>query len=78
MSTDGGVTFGREELVIYEQPRHSRDQGDQSGHVAYLQDMQLWTFGRIDAMVDPSGDIWTVFYAGDERATSIHWARITP
>ena len=76
LSEDGGRTFGSEELVIYEQPGHSRDQGDQSDPTAYLQDMQLWTFGRIDAIADTSGDIWVIFYGAGENVTNIYWARI--
>jgi len=78
LSNDYGNTFGEEELVVHQQPRNSADAGVESQSAEYLQDMQLWSFGRIDALADEQGDIWTVFYAGDSRSTGIHWAHIKP
>jgi BNR repeat-like domain len=76
LSVDGGKSFGSDELVIYTQPGAASDPGNGSDSAAYLQDMRLWTFGRIDALTDSTGDIWIVYYAGCQDATNIHWARI--
>lgn len=78
LSLDSGMTFGSEDLLIYAHPTGSSDPGEQSNAKAYLQDQQLWTFGRIDAAADVSGDIFVVFYCGNTTATKIRWTRIRP
>lgn len=78
LSEDDGRTFSDQVLIIHEQPRNSVDPGDTSQSADYLQDMQLWSFGRVDAVTDNTEDVWIVFYAGDSRATGIHWAHVKP
>lgn len=76
VSFDLGMTFSQEDLLVYLHHAGSNDPGQQSESKAYLQDQQLWTFGRVDAAVDSTGDIWVVFYCGTTTTTEIHWARI--
>lgn len=64
------------ELLIYQQPGAQADPGSQTDSSTYLQDQELWTFGRVDAIEDGIGDIWVVYYAGDRHSTGIRWCRI--
>jgi len=76
VSGDGGAgagkTFAGEELVIYRhgpsRPEPKTDKG--------IMDSGLYTFGRPDALVDPDGSVWVVYYAGDDALTRMHWARL--
>jgi hypothetical protein len=43
---------------------------------ALLADMSLWTFGLPYAEALPNGDVLAVYYAGDETAMDIRWARL--
>lgn len=75
LSVDGGNSFG-DELVIYRQPGGRVDVGQNSATEDYLQDMELWTFGRVQAVTDAERNIWVVYYAGDANSTGICCAKI--
>jgi hypothetical protein len=78
LSDDFGRTWtAGEELVFYEKAR-----GNESGMAGsrdfsdYWADMSIWTFGHPAPVLLPNGDIMVVYYAGNEVAMGIHWARI--
>ncbi len=73
VSHDNGHTFDEPQLVVHEQPRDVRDKGEHNHEIA---DQQLWTFGRVEAVADTQGDVWMIYYAGDEKATHVHWAQL--
>jgi hypothetical protein len=73
ISHDQGRTFEDGDLVVHQQPRVCCDPGEKDHQLA---DQQLWTFGRVEAVADPSGDVWLSYYAGDAESTGIYWARL--
>jgi hypothetical protein len=75
ISHDRGRSFA-EDMVVYQHPAAQAERGAQSTSTDYLQDMELWTFGRVDATVGPGGSVWIIYYAGDARSTDIRWARL--
>jgi hypothetical protein len=75
LSYDLGHTF-MEEVVVYQHPAAQAERGKDSTPADYLQDMELWTFGRVEAMTDGNGTVWLVYYAGDAQATHICWTRL--
>lgn len=76
LSVDGGKTFDEQEIVIHQQPLGAADAGQNSATADYLQDMSLWTFGRVQAVADAPGSAWVVYYAGDTSCTGIYVARL--
>ncbi|MGE3798027.1 MAG: hypothetical protein AB7G88_09305, partial [Thermomicrobiales bacterium] len=42
----------------------------------FWQEMMTWQFGHPRAVRTPEGDALVAWYAGDDSATSMHWARI--
>lgn len=75
LSDDCGKTFG-DELLVYRQPGGQMDAGRNAVTADYLQDMELWTFGRVQAVTDAKNSIWVVYYAGDANSTGIYCAKI--
>jgi hypothetical protein len=75
LSNDLGRTFVSD-FVVYQHPAARTDQGANSALTGYLQDMELWTFGRVEALADNEGTVWIIYYAGDNRTTSIRYARL--
>lgn len=73
ISDDQGQTFSESQLLVYQQPKHVQDHGEHDHEIA---DQQLWTFGRVEAVVDPDNDVWVIHYGGDESATNIYWSRL--
>jgi hypothetical protein len=64
------------EVVLYTLGESAaRAPGDDSTG-ALLAEMSLWTFGLPYAEVLPTGDVLVVYYAGDEAAMDIRWARL--
>ena len=56
---------------------HSRDESNSNSALAdYLQDQRAWTFGRVDAALEPEGTVFIIYYAGNPDATDIRWARV--
>lgn len=75
ISLDQGKTFAAEGLVIYEHAKQSPSVIAPTETAAYLQDMSLWTFGRVQAVAH--GDtIWLVYYAGNNHSTDIYCSRL--
>jgi len=72
VSEDGGVTFSGDELAIY---RHTTPQADPKTD-RKIDDSAHYTFGRPDALADPDGTIWIVYYAGGQTLTRMHWAHV--
>lgn len=76
LSRDGGITFSSDPIIIHQQLRETSDVGEFSGTTDYLQDMNLWTFGRVNSVTDDARSVWITYYAGDIQCTGIYCARI--
>jgi hypothetical protein len=73
-SPDLGRSF-RSDIVVYSHAYRPTD--IQSNITAnYLQDMDTWTFGRVDAVAGTNRKIEIVYYAGTRDATSIRSATL--
>jgi hypothetical protein len=75
LSDDLGRSF-TDDIVVYQHPSVQAERGRNSASADYLQDMEFWTFGRIEAISGGDGTVWIVYYAGHAQATDIRWARI--
>lgn len=75
LSHDLGRSFV-EDMPIYRHPAAEQEQGSGATSANYLQDMELWTFGRTDAFRAPDETVWVVYYAGNAVATDVRWARL--
>jgi hypothetical protein len=75
-SHDLGHSF-QDEVVVYNHAQSPIIARQSSVTADYLQEMDTWTFGRVDAVAGLGGQIAIVFYAGTPEATSIHWAMIS-
>jgi BNR repeat-like domain len=75
VSNDFGRTFSGE-TVVYRHESDNGEAGSKSTSAEYNQAMNLWTFGRIDALTASDGAVLVVFYAGGSESTSIHCARL--
>lgn len=64
------------EVVVYAHPQPSEAANADTG--ALLAEMGVWSFGLPYATALPDGDVMVVYYAGDDGALSIHWARLRP
>ena len=40
--------------------------------------MEAWRFGHPRAVLLPDGEVFVVYYAGDDQAKSARWARVAP
>lgn len=74
MSDDMGKSF-HGEIVVFEQPRNQLPL-ETSTTADYLQEMDAWAFGRIDALTDSDGQISTVFYSGNRDASNVFLCRL--
>jgi hypothetical protein len=62
------------EVVLYSlEQQRSRDEGGVGGLLA---EMRAWTYGLPFATALPNGEVMVVYYAGNEKATDIHWCRL--
>jgi len=75
VSDDLGKSFYGD-FVVYEQSKSQPAPLQKATAAEYLQEMDAWTFGRVDALAEPNGDIAIVFYAGNREATNIYWSRL--
>lgn len=75
LSNDLGRSFVRD-VLVYQHPARQAEPGKESALAGYLQDMELWTFGRVEAIAGQDGMVWVVYYAGNAEATDIRWARL--
>lgn len=76
LSDDLGGTF-HSDTVVYQHSVPQQERGEGSSAVNYLQEMDVWTFGRVEGVAEPDGRVSVVFYAGDSSATSIYWAQLS-
>jgi hypothetical protein len=63
------------EVVIYTHGSEAK-RDDKTGDL--LAEMGMWAFGLPSATTLPDGDVLVVYYAGDNGAMDIHWARVRP
>lgn len=63
------------EVVIYTHGSEAR-RDDSTGDL--LAEMGAWSFGLPSATALPDGDVLVVYYAGDDGAMDIRWARLRP
>jgi hypothetical protein len=63
------------EVVIYTHGSEAR-RDDNTGDL--LAEMGAWSFGLPSATALPDGDVLVVYYAGDDGAMDIRWARLRP
>jgi hypothetical protein len=75
LSDDLGGTF-HSDTVVYQHPILNGEHTRSANSADYLQEMDIWTFGRVDARAEPDGTVSIVFYAGDSKATNIHWTQL--
>lgn len=75
LSNDLGRSFV-EDIVVYQHPAAHADCGQDSTATDYLQDMELWTFGRVEAILTGDGTVSVIYYAGNAQATDICHARL--
>ena len=79
-SPDFGRTWDRSrDLRVYDSSRgtESGAEGSRSGAELW-KDMERWRFGHPRIALLPNGDLFTVFYAGDETIKNACWARVRP
>jgi hypothetical protein len=79
LSEDFGRTWDRKtEVVVYDS-----SEGMESGSEGrreleeYWADMERWRFGHPRGVLLPSGEVFMVYYAGDDQTKSVRWARLT-
>jgi hypothetical protein len=80
LSEDFGESWDQAgELTFYEKQRGGREagMGGPRDFGDYWADMSIWTFGHPAPALLPNGDVMVAYYAGDDKALSIHWVRIT-
>lgn len=71
VSRDAGKTFDSEVLCVYRHPNPTKGLADSTGE--YLDDMNLWTFGRVEGFADGDGRALLLFYAGSSSSARIAW-----
>ncbi len=78
LSHDFGRTWDRtRDLVVYASPAGTESGTGASRDQRELwQDMLAWRFGHPRAVLLPDGDILVAFYAGDDAAVGVRWARL--
>lgn len=62
------------EVVIY---THGETAGETGGIGGTLDDMSIWSYGLPYAEALADGDVMVVYYAGDQRAMDIRYARLS-
>jgi BNR repeat-like domain len=75
LTDDLGETFSGE-TVVYEHPRAHVAEGHSNNTADYLQEMDVWTFGRVEGLAS-EGVVSLVYYAGNEAATSINFSQLS-
>jgi hypothetical protein len=78
LSHDFGATWDAEtEVSVY-----ASDAGTETGASGtraigdYWDDMVAWRFGHPRGVLLPSGEVFVVFYGGDDAAKSVRWVRL--
>lgn len=80
ISEDFGETWDRgRDLMIYDSSAGEESGATGSRSSAQVWgDMELWRFGHPRAVLLPTGEVFVVFYAGDDDVKSARWARVEP
>jgi hypothetical protein len=78
LSQDFGHTWDRStELVFYDSTAGAESgTGGPRAFTEFWRDMMAWRFGHPRAVLLPDGELFAVYYGGDEAATSVYWVRI--
>lgn len=78
LSHDFGRTWDHtRDLTVYASPAGTESGTGASRDQRELwQDMLAWRFGHPRAVLLPDGDILVAFYAGDDAAVGVRWARL--
>ncbi|MGH2558615.1 MAG: sialidase family protein [Thermomicrobiales bacterium] len=78
LSEDFGRTWRSESEVVFYDSSVGTEPGSEGSRAFedFWQDMMAWRFGHPRGVALPNGDVLVAYYAGDERAASVHWARI--
>ena len=78
LSHDFGRTWDHtRDLVVYASPAGTESgTGTPRDQRELWQDMLAWRFGHPRAVLLPDGDILVAFYAGDDTAVGVRWARL--
>jgi len=77
LSDDFGRTWNPAATVqVYSREADSRSVAE-STFEEFWQEMMTWQFGHPRAVLTPERDVLIVWYAGDDSATSVHWARLS-
>ncbi len=78
ISHDFGRTWDRtRDLVVYASPAGTEPgTGAPRDQRELWQDMLAWRFGHPRAVQLPDGDVLVAFYAGDDTAVGVRWARL--
>ena len=80
LSRNFGATWEADsEIAVYESSVGSEAGADGPRAIGdYWDDMIAWRFGHPRGVVLPSGEVFVVYYAGDEAIKSVRWARLAP
>ena len=79
LSDDFGRTWDRSrDLMVYDSSAGTESGAGLSRSQKDLwSDMEAWRFGHPRAALLPTGEVFVVYYAGDDQAKSARWARVS-
>ena len=78
ISDDYGQTWDQaQDLMVYDSTAGTEPGATDAHSQAELwSDMERWRFGHPRAVLLPNGEVYVVFYAGDDHVKSARWARV--
>src|SRR5262249_33609235 len=78
LSHDFGVTWDPgSDVAVYESGAGTETGSSGARAIGdYWDDMIAWRFGHPRGVALPSGEIFVVYYAGDDVIKSVRWARL--
>jgi hypothetical protein len=78
LSEDFGQTWQSDTEIVFYDSTIGAEPGAAGTRVfeEFWQDMMAWRFGHPRGVLLPDGSLFVAYYAGDEHATSMHWANI--
>ena len=79
LSRDFGATWDAgSDVVVYDSTAGTELGASGARAIGdYWDDMVAWRFGHPRGVALPTGEIVVVYYAGDDLAKSVRWARLT-
>ena len=79
ISDDFGKTWNRDQdLMAYDSTVGTESGiGDSRSQAELWNDMEKWRFGHPRVALLPSGEVFVVYYAGDDEIKSARWARVS-